>query len=77
MIREMQNKRFKNKFINKFKDLNPQFIFAYPAYNLRNNEIGAIIGINQIKRLNKNILKKITIFLDLLKKLIQNIFLRF
>ena len=26
----------------------------YPAYNLRNNEISAVIGINQLKRLDKN-----------------------
>lgn len=76
MIREMQNKRFKNKFINKFKDLNPQFIFAYPAYNLRNNEIGAIIGINQIKRLNKNILKRNNNFFRFIEKIDSKYFFK-
>ena len=26
----------------------------YPSYNVRNNEIGAVIGLNQLKRLDKN-----------------------
>ena len=39
-------------------DLNPEFIFSFPAFNFRNNEIGALIGINQLKRLNKNIIER-------------------
>ena len=35
--------------------MNPDFIFAFPAYNVRNNEIGAIMGRNQLKRLDENI----------------------
>ena len=34
------------------------FIFAFESYNARNNEIGAIIGINQLLRLDKNIKKR-------------------
>ena len=26
----------------------------YSAFNMRNNEVQAVIGINQLKRLNKN-----------------------
>ena len=44
------------KYAYENPSLNPKFIFAYPAYNLRNNEIGAIIGKNQINNLDKNIL---------------------
>ena len=55
MIRESNSDEFKKKYIKKFPKLNPEFIFAYPAYNLRNNEISAIIGQNQIKKLDKNI----------------------
>ena len=40
--------------IKKYPKLSPQFIFLYPTFNFRNNEIGAVIGLNQIKRLNKN-----------------------
>ena len=37
-----------------YPDLNPEFIFAFPAYNMRNNEIGALLGKNQLKRLEEN-----------------------
>ena len=52
MARESNNKTFENKLIKKFKNLSPQFIFLYPTLNFRNNEIGACIGINQLKKLN-------------------------
>ena len=44
--------------MKKYRDLNPQFIFGLPGFNFRNNEIGAILGLNQLKRLNNNILKR-------------------
>ena len=34
-------------------NLNPDFIFAFPAYNTRNTEIGGILGRSQLKRLDK------------------------
>ena len=34
--------------------MSPKFIFVYPAYNFRNNEIGAVIGLSQLRSLNKN-----------------------
>ena len=34
--------------LEKTSDLNPDFIFAFPAYNVRNTEIGAIIGRSQL-----------------------------
>ena len=54
MVRESKNKNYEKKIIKKYKDLSPQFIFMYPTLNFRNNEIGATIGINQLKRLDKN-----------------------
>jgi CDP-6-deoxy-D-xylo-4-hexulose-3-dehydrase len=54
MARESGNKSFEDKTIKKYPDLSPKFIFLYPAYNLRNNEISATIGLNQLKSLNKN-----------------------
>ena len=54
MIREAKNKIFEKKMIKKYNDLSPKFIFLYPTLNFRNNEIGATIGINQLKTLNKN-----------------------
>jgi CDP-6-deoxy-D-xylo-4-hexulose-3-dehydrase len=54
MLRESGNKSFENKIKNKYRNLSPQFIFLYPSFNLRNTEIGAVIGLNQLKQLNKN-----------------------
>ena len=54
MLRESENKSFENKIKNKYRNLSPQFIFLYPSFNFRNTEIGAVIGLNQLKQLNKN-----------------------
>ena len=54
MARESGDKTYEKKIINNNPLLSPKFIFLYPAYNFRNNEIGAVIGLNQIKSLNKN-----------------------
>ena len=54
MLRESGNKSFENKIKNKYRNLSPQFIFLYPTLNFRNSEIGAAIGLNQLKQLNKN-----------------------
>ena len=54
MVRESSNDTVKNKYITDNPDLSPDFIFAHPAYNVRNTEIGAVIGRNQLKRLDEN-----------------------
>tara|TARA_Y100001968_G_scaffold189641_1_gene173789 strand:+ start:6886 stop:8070 length:1185 start_codon:yes stop_codon:yes gene_type:complete len=69
MIRESDDKLIKEDWINKYPDLNEKFIFTRPAFNLRNNEIGALIGIEQLKRLDLMIQKRaknFEIFLELL-----------
>ena len=67
MVRESTDDSIKNKYKSDHPDLNPSFIFAYPAYNVRNTEIGALIGRNQLKRLDENNKKRnrnLTLFLD-------------
>ena len=54
MVRESGDIKFERKIIKKYKTLSPKFIFLHPAYNFRNNEIGACIGLNQLKSLDKN-----------------------
>lgn len=54
MVRESTSQEFKDKYKNDYPDLNPDFIFAYPAYNVRSTEINAVLGRNQLKRLDKN-----------------------
>tara|TARA_Y100000590_G_scaffold459143_1_gene615486 strand:- start:565 stop:1749 length:1185 start_codon:yes stop_codon:yes gene_type:complete len=54
MAREIGDKNLEKKIIRENKKLSPKFIFLHPAYNFRNNEIGAVIGLNQLKSLNYN-----------------------
>ena len=74
LIREMKNKSLINKYIKKFPHLNPEFIFSMQGFNFRNNEIGAIIGLNQLKRLDNNIKKRNSNFKYFLNKINQNNF---
>jgi len=69
MVREMLNNKKKNVWIEKYQDLNEKFIFTRPAFNVRNNEIGAIIGLEQLKRLDSMVKKRadnFQLFLNLL-----------
>ena len=69
MLRESGNKQYERKTVKENKDLSPKFIFLHPTLNFRNNEIGAVIGINQLKSLDKNNLqraKNFKLFLELL-----------
>ena len=54
MLRECGNPAYEKKIIKENPKLSPKFIFLYPAYNLRNTEMPAVIGLNQLKRLDKN-----------------------
>ena len=69
MLRESGNKQFEKKIIKKNQQLSPKFIFLYPAYNLRNNEMSAVIGLNQLKKLDKNIKLRNKNLIYFLKKL--------
>ena len=54
MVRETTDEELSQSYIQDYPELNPEFIFAYPAYNMRNTEIGAVLGRNQLKRLDEN-----------------------
>ena len=69
MVREAKNKIFERKMQKKYKDLSPKFIFLHPTLNFRNTEIGAALGLSQLKSLNKNNTKRKNNFLYFLKKL--------
>ena len=79
MLRESNSTSFKEKsmeFID--KELNKEFIFMYPSFNMRNNEIGAVLGLNQLTRLDTNIKKRNEnhqIFINLINK--ENFFTDF
>ena len=54
MLREVADKKYEKQIQKKNKELSSKFIFMLPGYNLRNNEIGAVLGISQLKRLDQN-----------------------
>jgi len=53
MVRESSDPVVKADYQKNYPELNPDFIFAYAAYNTRNTEIGGIMGRSQLKRLDK------------------------
>jgi CDP-6-deoxy-D-xylo-4-hexulose-3-dehydrase len=58
MVRESTDPDLKAGYVAEHPDLNPDFIFAYPAHNVRNTEIGAIMGRSQLKRLDANVRRR-------------------
>ena len=71
MVREASDTELINKYQNKYPELNPDFIFAFPAYNLRSNEISATLGLSQLPRLDQMVRKRtdnLHLFFQLLDK---------
>jgi len=67
MVRESKSDALKHRYKSEWPDLNPDFIFAFPAYNVRSTEINAVIGRSQLKRLdarNKIRSRNLNCFLD-------------
>tara|TARA_Y100000592_G_scaffold100450_1_gene180589 strand:- start:4358 stop:5530 length:1173 start_codon:yes stop_codon:yes gene_type:complete len=54
MVREMTDVNFKRKITEENPTLNPDFIFLGPAHNFRSSEINAVIGLNQLPKLDDN-----------------------
>ena len=54
LARESTSEELKRRYWERHPDLSPEFIFAFPAYNVRSTEINAVIGRSQLKRLNEN-----------------------
>ena len=67
MVRESTSAEVKDGYRARHPDLNPEFIFAFPAYNVRSTELNAVLGRNQLKRLDANNLlrqENLKLFLD-------------
>jgi CDP-6-deoxy-D-xylo-4-hexulose-3-dehydrase len=58
MVRESNDSAVRESYQNAYPELNPDFIFAYPAYNMRGTEIGGIMGRSQLKRLDANVVQR-------------------
>ncbi len=53
MVRESDDGELRGGYQKDHPDLNPDFIFAFPSYNVRNTEIGGILGRSQLRRLDE------------------------
>ena len=58
MVREATDNKLKQQAIDANPSLSPDFIFAYPAYNVRGSEIGGLLGLCQLQRLDSNNAKR-------------------
>jgi CDP-6-deoxy-D-xylo-4-hexulose-3-dehydrase len=54
MVRESLNPKTKLDYIEKYPDLNPDFIFAYASHNMRSTELNGLLGLEQLQRLDQN-----------------------
>ena len=69
MVREVSDMDVKLAYQNANPELNPDFIFAYAAYNARNTEIGGIMGRSQLKRLDSIVTRRTENMLRFLKQI--------
>ena len=74
LLREIKIPKLINKMSKKYKNLSKEFIFKYEGYNMRNNEINALIGIEQLKRLDKQNKKRNKNLFFFLKHLNRKLF---
>jgi CDP-6-deoxy-D-xylo-4-hexulose-3-dehydrase len=72
MVRELTDPDMKARYVADNPELNPDFIFAVPAYNARNNELGGILGRSQLKRLDANNARRTENFLHFLERIDPN-----
>jgi len=54
MVRESLNIQTREKYAKEYPDLNPDFIFAFASHNMRSTEINAVLGLEQLQRLDEN-----------------------
>ena len=69
MVREATDPAVRTAHQSANPELNPDFIFAFAAYNTRNTEIGAIIGRSQLKRLDRIVKRRTRNLLRFLKQI--------
>jgi CDP-6-deoxy-D-xylo-4-hexulose-3-dehydrase len=66
--------KLQKKYETLYPDLNPLFTFAVPGYNVRNQELNAILGLSQLPRLDNNINRRIDNLYVWLSKLDSSLF---
>ena len=55
LLRECSDADYRQNIEQSFPDLDPQFIFVMPGFNVRPTEIQAVMGRSQLKRLEENV----------------------
>ncbi|MDA9689850.1 DegT/DnrJ/EryC1/StrS family aminotransferase [Betaproteobacteria bacterium] len=55
MLRESTSDELKREIQENNPELNPEFIFTHVGFNMRNTEIGGILGQSQLLRLSENV----------------------
>lgn len=74
LLRESRDPDTRQEAIARYPDLNPEFIFKYASHNMRPTEINAVLGINQLKKLDSNIRKRNNNFRKFLEVIDSNLF---
>ena len=69
MVREASDPVVREAYQSANPELNSDFIFAFPAYNVRNTEIGGIMGRSQLKRLDNIVERRTENLLRFLKQI--------
>jgi CDP-6-deoxy-D-xylo-4-hexulose-3-dehydrase len=69
MVREATDATVRADYQTANPELNPDFIFAFPAYNTRSTEIGGIMGRSQLKRLDQIVKRRTENLLRFLKQI--------
>jgi CDP-6-deoxy-D-xylo-4-hexulose-3-dehydrase len=52
MVREASDPAFRARYERDYPECHPEFLFAWPAFNVRNTELGAVLGRSQLARLD-------------------------
>lgn len=58
MLREADDPTFRAEWEKRYPNVHREFLFPVPGYNFRSTELNAVIGLNQLKRLDGNIEKR-------------------
>lgn len=74
LVRESTFQKTKSFYASEYPDLNEEFIFAFPAHNMRSTELNAVLGISQLSKLDNNISKRKENFKVFLENLDSRIF---
>src|SRR5262249_100550 len=74
LVRELDSESRKREYADEYPDINPEFIFVHPGYNVRSPEINAEIGRPQLPRLSGNIERRTENLLVFLENLDSNVY---